>query len=53
LAGVCGQFRGGAFSLTHWLIRKHAADDPRYRVAVGTRLALEHMDMLRDSLEEP
>jgi rod shape-determining protein MreB len=29
------------------------ADDPLACVAIGTGLALEHMDILRDSLEEP
>ncbi len=29
------------------------ADDPLSCVAIGTGLALEHMDILRDSLEEP
>ena len=31
----------------------YVADDPLSCVAVGTGLALEHMDILRDSLEEP
>jgi rod shape-determining protein MreB len=31
----------------------YVADDPLSRVAVGTGLALEHMDIPRDSLEEP
>jgi rod shape-determining protein MreB len=29
------------------------ADDPLSCVAIGTGLALEHMDILRDSLSEP
>jgi len=29
------------------------ADEPRYFFVVGTGLALEHMDILRDSLEAP
>jgi len=31
----------------------YVADDPLSCVAIGTGLALEHMDILRDSLEEP
>ena len=31
----------------------YVADDPLACVAIGTGLALEHMDILRDSLEEP
>jgi hypothetical protein len=31
----------------------HLADDPLSCVAVGTGFALESMDILRDSLEEP
>jgi hypothetical protein len=29
------------------------ADDPLSSDAVGTGLAMEHMDILRDSLDEP
>lgn len=35
------------------LVPCYVADDPRSCVAVGTALALEPMDILRDSLEEP
>jgi rod shape-determining protein MreB len=31
----------------------YVADDPLSCVAVGTGLALEYFDILRDSLEEP